>query len=86
MTFAERFGRNLAAARERLGLSQEELAFRAELHRTAVGEIERGQRTARLDTYMKLIGALGAEPGDLLGGLDWRSAEFTAGAWSDLEG
>ena len=86
MTFAKRFGRNLTRARQRTQpyISQEELGLRAGLHRTAVGQLERGERTARLDTYMKLIGALGAQPGDLLDGLAWRPAEFTAGDWSDL--
>lgn len=82
MTFAERFGRNLAAAREPTALSQEDLGLRAGLHRTAVGQLERGQRVAKLDTYVKLIGSLGLEPGDLLDGLSWRPAELTEGAWS----
>lgn len=82
MTFAERFGHNLAAARHRAGLSQEELSFRAELHRTAVAHLERGQRVARLDTYVKLIDSLGLEPGDLLVGLSWRPAQLAEGGWS----
>jgi len=82
VTFAQRFGCNLAAARERVGLSQEALGLRAGLHRTAVGQLERGQRVAKLDTYVKLIDSLGLEPGDLLNGLSWRPAEFTEGEWS----
>lgn len=34
---ADQFGRNLAYCRRRAKLSQEELAVRASLHRTAVG-------------------------------------------------
>lgn len=58
--FAVRFGRNLAYCRERTrNLSQEELGMRAELHRTAVGQLERGERVARSDTLVKLAGSLG---------------------------
>ena len=71
MTFAERFGRNLARCRREVGISQEETSIRASLHRTAVGQIERGERTARVDTLVKLAGALGIEPARLLEGLSW---------------
>lgn len=69
--FASDFGRNLARCRKRAGLSQEEVAVRASLHRTAVGQIERGERVARVDTLVKLAGSLGLPPGELLVGLDW---------------
>lgn len=69
--FASDFGRNLARCRKRIGLSQEELAVRASLHRTAVGQIERGERVARVDTLVKLAGSLGLPPGELLTGLSW---------------
>jgi len=45
--FATQFGRNLARERERVGLSQEELGVRASLHRTAVSQLERGERVPR---------------------------------------
>jgi len=70
--FASDFGRNLARCRKQVGLSQEELAVRASLHRTAVGQIERGERVARVDTLVKLAGGLGLPPGDLLVGLSWQ--------------
>lgn len=35
-------GRRLTAFRRRLGISQEELAFRAEIDRTYISQIERG--------------------------------------------
>jgi transcriptional regulator with XRE-family HTH domain len=35
--FAVHLGKNIARARERAGLSQEELGVRSSLHRTAVG-------------------------------------------------
>jgi transcriptional regulator with XRE-family HTH domain len=71
MDIAASFGRNLARCRRRAELSQEELAVRASLHRTAVGQLERGERVARVDTLIKLAGSLGIPPGDLLGGMNW---------------
>jgi len=68
---AERFAANLVKARERAGLSQEELGFRASLHRTEVGMLERGHRVPRIDTLVKLAGALGVPPDNLLDGIDW---------------
>lgn len=79
MSFAERFGRNLASHRRKEGLSQEELGVRASLHRTAVGQLERGERTPRADTVVKLAGSLGVAPGDLLDGLVWIPGATVAG-------
>jgi transcriptional regulator with XRE-family HTH domain len=64
-------GRNLVRLRERAGLSQEGAADRAGLHRTHVAMIEAGKRLPRLDTIVKLGGAVGVEPCDLLAGLAW---------------
>jgi transcriptional regulator with XRE-family HTH domain len=77
--FAKRFGENLARHRKRARLSQEQLSVRASLHRTAVGQLERGERVARSDTLVKLVGALGVRPEDLLEGLKWSPGEMTAG-------
>lgn len=68
---ATRFGKNLVRCRKRAGLSQEELGFRASLHRTEIGMLERGVRVARIDTLVKLAGAIGVAPEDLLDGLVW---------------
>jgi transcriptional regulator with XRE-family HTH domain len=68
---AQRFGINLAQARELASISQEELGFRASLHRTEVGQLERGVRLPRIDTLVKLAGSLGVEPGQLLEGMSW---------------
>jgi transcriptional regulator with XRE-family HTH domain len=81
---AERFGKNLARARKRADLSQEELSVRASLHRTAVGQIERAERVCRIDTLVKLAGSLGIPPGELLVGMEWepggtRLGQFTTG-------
>jgi transcriptional regulator with XRE-family HTH domain len=77
--FARVFGTNLARCRERLGVSQEELGFSAGLHRTAVGQLERGERVARTDTLVRLCGSLGVGADALLAGLSWRPAQIAVG-------
>jgi transcriptional regulator with XRE-family HTH domain len=76
---AERFGANLHSCRDRAGISQEELGFRADLHRTEIGMLERGIRLPRIDTLLKLAGALGVEPGELLDGMGWSAGAVTPG-------
>lgn len=68
---AARFGRNLAAARRRSGYSQEEAAVRASLHRTEIGLLERGERLPRIDTAIKLAGAVGVSCEELFEGIEW---------------
>lgn len=79
MDIAERFGANLRRARKRLGLPQEELAVRASLHRTHISLLENGERMARIDTVVKLAGALGVGPDDLLDGISWEPGTVTRG-------
>ena len=54
----KRFGTSVKAWRSRLGISQEELAGRAGLHRTYVSDIERGARNISLESIDKLAQAL----------------------------
>ena len=82
MTVAEKFGQNLALARKRTGQSQEALAFRAGLHRTEIGLLERGERTPRIDTLVKLAAALCVEPGTLLDGIVWTPPEMEHGGFT----
>jgi len=69
---AVRFGRNLRTCREKAGLSQEALGIRAALHRTEIGLLERAARVPRIDTLIKLAGAIGVPPGNLLDGMSWK--------------
>jgi transcriptional regulator with XRE-family HTH domain len=71
---AQHFGSNLVRARKRAGLSQEEVGVRASLHRTEVGVLERGVRLPRIDTLIKLAGAIEVHPSELLDGLEWQPA------------
>jgi transcriptional regulator with XRE-family HTH domain len=65
-------GQNLVGLRGRVGLSQEGTAERAGLHRTEVAYIEGGQRLPRLDTIVKLGGAVEVSPCELLIGIPWK--------------
>ena len=78
---AERFGKNLVRARKRAGMSQEEVGIRAALHRTEIGLLERGERLPRIDTMVKLAGALGVPPVDLVAGIDWQPGDLTKGSF-----
>lgn len=79
MKVAEQFSANLVRLRKRAGLSQEQLGFRAGLHRTEIGMLERGVRLARIDTLVKLAGSLEVEPGELLDGIVWQPGEPVRG-------
>ena len=63
------FGANIRRLREALGISQEELAHRAGLHRTYIGGIERGERNLGLINVVKLARVLRTEPSELLRGI-----------------
>ena len=56
--FLSRFGGVIKARREELGLSQETLATRAELHRSYIGDVERGRRNVALRNVERLAAAL----------------------------
>lgn len=73
LAVAERFGRNLRRLRRREGLTQEELARSAGLHRTAIGLLENGGRVARIDTLVRLADSLEVPPEELLDGIFWIS-------------
>lgn len=63
------FGRRVRARRQQLGLSQEALAERADLHWTYVGQVERGRRNLTLHNLLKLARGLNTEPATLVDGL-----------------
>ena len=64
--YVERFGQRVRLLREERSLSQEELAERAEVHRTYIGMIERGEKNATIVTIIKLSGAIDIPAMELL--------------------
>ena len=60
------FGAIIRAERLARHLTQQELAFEAELSLTYVGEIERGQRMVSLDTLKRVASALRMSGAELL--------------------
>jgi transcriptional regulator with XRE-family HTH domain len=66
MTLREILAENLKRHRLATGLSQEELAHRAEIDRTYVSSLERCQYAATVDVIEKLARELGVEAAELL--------------------
>ena len=62
----EVIGQNIRRIRTQAGLSQEELAYRAKLHRTYISSIERGERNVSVENIFAIAEALKVRPGDLL--------------------
>jgi transcriptional regulator with XRE-family HTH domain len=60
------FGHTLQRFRLAAGVTQEDLGFRAELHRTYISLLERGLRTPTIDTLFRLCEALSVEPSEFL--------------------
>lgn len=60
------FASNVRALRQDKGLSQEQLAFEAGIHRTYVSGVERGVRNPTLLLVAKFAKALGVAPDVLL--------------------
>lgn len=61
------FGQALRDERTSQGISQEELGFRSEVHRTYISELERGIKSPSLGTITRLSNALDVLPSKLLG-------------------
>ncbi len=53
-----KFGERVREIRKRKGVSQEELAYQADLHRTYIGMIERAERNITLLNIEKIANAL----------------------------
>jgi transcriptional regulator with XRE-family HTH domain len=81
------FGQNLARCREGAEVSQEELSFRASIHRTEVSLLERGERMPRVDTALRIAGSLGVPLDELVAGLEWRPGYeiVVPGSWEIVE-
>jgi transcriptional regulator with XRE-family HTH domain len=80
--FAGAVGKRIATIRAARGISQEELGFRAEMHRTNVGQLERGERVPRLDSATKIASALGVSVDVLVEEIDWKPPALRAGGFA----
>lgn len=76
---SRRFAANLRCLRDDADLTQEELAFRASIHRTQISLMEGGERLPRFDTLVRLIGALGVDHGALFAGIAWQPPDLVRG-------
>jgi transcriptional regulator with XRE-family HTH domain len=66
MDLREVFATNLRRLRHEKGLSQDDLAYEAEVSRSYLSQLEKGAYFASLKIVAKLADALGVEPADLL--------------------
>jgi transcriptional regulator with XRE-family HTH domain len=64
-TNQNKFGDKIRELRLAKGLSQEELGFRANIHRNYIGGIERGERNPCLNNIVSIADALGISPAEL---------------------
>jgi transcriptional regulator with XRE-family HTH domain len=65
-SIAVAFGRVLRDCRQKAGLSQEALAFDADIDRTFVSLMERGKRQPTLETLFRLAKVLGVSPATMV--------------------
>lgn len=61
----KKFGDNLRQIRKQKKISQEELAFRAKLHRTYISDVERGSRNISIENVEKIAKSLNIEVSQL---------------------
>jgi transcriptional regulator with XRE-family HTH domain len=59
-------GDELRKAREAAGLTQEEVSFRAGVHRTYVSMLEREQKSPTIDVLFRLCDAIGLKASELI--------------------
>lgn len=62
----ESFGKKLREIRLKKGMTQEDLAEKADVHRTYIGMVERAEKNVTLKNINKIANALGVSIPDLL--------------------
>lgn len=68
----EQFGRNLRRLRKAAGLTQMELANRSDMDMAEISRLERGARSPRLDTMVRVAEALDLTIEDVVAGIRGR--------------
>ena len=66
---ARELGDRVRARRKELGISQEQLGERCGLHRTYIGQVERGEVNVSVRNLMAVADGLGIDIADLVQGL-----------------
>ena len=66
MDIRRRVGENVRRLRTAAGLSQEQFAFEADMHRTYVSGVERGIRNPTITVLERMAAALKVKPQELL--------------------
>ncbi|WP_084787058.1 helix-turn-helix domain-containing protein [Nocardia sp. Root136] len=66
---AQAFGARVRARRTELGWSQEAAAHACGVHWTYLGQVERGQRSPRVENILRFAVGLDTTPGELLDGI-----------------
>lgn len=64
--FLRQLGNHIRMLREKKGFSQEQLSFECRLHRTYIGDVERGERNIAIINLNKIAIALGVSLSELL--------------------
>lgn len=75
MTIARELGERLRAYRTQRGWSQEEMAERADLHTTYIGQLERGEKNATIESISKVAAALDISLSKLFENISLASSE-----------
>ena len=68
-------GETLKSLRDELGITQEELAWRAEMHVTGLSRIECGHAEPELGTFRRIAKGLGVSGAHLLELIEWCERE-----------
>ncbi|MBX3628254.1 MAG: helix-turn-helix transcriptional regulator [Rhizobacter sp.] len=67
-----RFGKEVRRCRDAKGLSQEELADRAEVHSTYISQLERGLKSPTLKVIVRLARALDRPASEIIRAVEMR--------------
>lgn len=65
----KRIGQNVRRYRKKRGMTQEELAERANLHPVYISQVERADRAVTIDSLLKITKALGVKLREVVGDL-----------------
>ncbi|WP_156277358.1 helix-turn-helix domain-containing protein [Paenibacillus sp. NEAU-GSW1] len=74
--FAHYIGENIRNLRKERGLSQEQLALRAEINASYMGQVERGEKSPTIDVLGKIAGALHCSLEQIVGSAPSKGSEI----------